>query len=60
MKKLNVSFCQTSTEQELALKTMAANIDYYLRTKNMNIYDKVITYIRYVVNIKLRAGFDKQ
>ena len=49
-----------STERELTLKIMAANIDYYLRTKTMNFYDKVLTYIRYVVNIKLRAVFDEQ
>ena len=49
-----------STERKLTLKTTAANIDYYLRKKTMNFYDKVLTYIRSVVNIKLRAIFDEQ
>ena len=55
MKKLNASARRTSTERELTLKTMAANIDYYLRTTTMNVYDVVLTYIHYMVNIKLHA-----
>ena len=42
-----------STESSLTQKTTAANIDYYLRTYHMNIFDDFITYIRYAVDTKL-------